>query len=348
MKILKYMLVFLAMFLVALLIRASFARFGSSPSASRETGWPGTPGVGFPGSFDIENPIIPAEEIRSGGPPKDGIPALTDPSLVSAAGAGYLSDQDLVVGVNLDGETRAYPLRILVWHENANDTVGQTPIAVTYCPLCQSTMVFDRRVGGQTREFGISGLLYNSNVLLYDRQEDPKQESLWSQGELRAVSGPAAKAGLRLTLLPSDLTTWGDWKARHLDTQVLSLETGHRRSYGQDPYAGYFASDELMFPVAVKIETPDRYRNKELMAVVYTDHGNKAYAVDEVAKAAGPDGLLPDRIGELEVKVYYVKEGPSIRITAGPEELPVPVAYMYWFVLASMQANVPVYTLPGS
>jgi hypothetical protein len=343
MKILKYLLAFLGMFLIALLISAAFVWFvpSSSPNAGS---FPVVSGGRTPGYFRVQDAIIPEDEIRSGGPPKDAIPALTSPEMVSAEDAGYLAPDDLVVGVYLEGESKAYPLRILVWHENANDTVGTTPIAVTYCPLCQSAMVFDRRVGGETREFGISGLLYNSNVLLYDRQKDSNQESLWSQGDMRAVSGPAAKAGLALSLLPSELTTWEDWSTRHPDTLVLSRKTGHVRSYERGPYASYFATDQLMFPVDLKTEMPDRFRQKEMMAVVYSGQGAKAYAVRDVAREVGADGSMTDRIGDLEIRIQYVDEGPSIRVIGGTEESTLPVAYMFWFVLGALQPEIPIYS----
>ena len=119
--------------------------------------------------FALTNPQVPIAEIRSGGPPRDGIPAIDQPVFVAGNSARFLRDDDLVVSFSEGGETRAYPLRILVWHEIVNDTVGGRPVAVTYCPLCGTAMVFDRRVGDRTLSFGVSGLLYQSDVLMYDR-----------------------------------------------------------------------------------------------------------------------------------------------------------------------------------
>ena len=192
------------------------------------------------GGFDTRIHSIPLEGIKSGGPPKDGIPALTEPTFLDGEAARFLKPTDLVIGVSMNGSHRAYPLKILDRHENVNDTIGRTPIAVSYCPLCKSSLVFDRRVGGSTREFGISGLLYNSNVLIYDRQSNPRQESLWSQVEMRAVTGPAAEQGLTLTLLPSEMTDWGSWRQRYPHTQVLSNLTGHGRDYDRSVYQDYF------------------------------------------------------------------------------------------------------------
>ncbi|PJA16725.1 MAG: hypothetical protein CO113_15630 [Elusimicrobia bacterium CG_4_9_14_3_um_filter_62_55] len=150
--------------------------------------------------FDLEGSLVPAADIHRGGPPKDGIPALSDPRFVAAADA-ELSPEDRVVGVASGGVAKAYPIRILNWHEVVNDAFGARRIAVTYCPLCGTAMVFDAVAGGRRRAFGVSGLLYNSDVLLYDRES----ESLWSQVLKRAVSGP--EKGTALTQIPARHTT---------------------------------------------------------------------------------------------------------------------------------------------
>ncbi|QDT05076.1 hypothetical protein K227x_34740 [Rubripirellula lacrimiformis] len=198
--------------------------------------------------FDLSQATIPLQEIRSGGPPKDGIPSLSNPKIVSAAEATYLRGSDRVIGVALGRESRAYPLAILNYHEIINDRIGEMPIAVTYCPLCDSAVVFDRQTPLGEREFGVSGLLYNSNVLMYDRSNGvvPSTESLWSQVKGEGVSGPGA--GMKLTVLPMEVTTWAGWQNRNPNTTVVSSETGHRRNYQASPYAGYFQQPNLMFP----------------------------------------------------------------------------------------------------
>ena len=183
-------------------------------------------------SFDLASLIVPANEVHSGGPPKDGIPALTNPRFIAASEATYLRPDERVIGFASGEEARAYPLSILNYHEIVNDRVGDLPVAVTYCPLCDSCAVFDRRTELGEREFGVSGLLYNSNVLMYDRGGQP--ESLWSQVMTRGISGPAARRPL--TALPLELTTWIEWRSRHPETSVLSSETGHRRDYRRSPY----------------------------------------------------------------------------------------------------------------
>ena len=299
-----------------------------------------------PNGFNLTFSLIPREEIFSGGPPKDGIPALTSPRHVSADRAQYLSDEDLVVGVVLGNEARAYPLRILVWHENANDVVGGRPIAVTYCPLCNSAFVFDRRIGDSVRDFGISGLLWNSNVLLYDRQEDGERESLWSQVRMAAVTGPAAKAGLRMKFLPSELTTWAEWRSKHPETSVLSNRTGFSRNYGLQLYHSYFRTDRLMFPARLRVPRPKGFMFKEPMVLVQAGERLKAYAVRDVAAAEG--GSVVDLIGQQRLRLTYLTKAGTVRVEAldGSPEGGIPVAYTFWFALSAMMPNVEVYEPP--
>lgn len=215
-------------------------RIFREPTTVQLVQFTGLGGVGF----DLRQATIPVQEIQSGGPPKDGIPALTNPKFISAAEASYLRAKDRVIGVVSGRESRAYPLAILNYHEIINDRIGELPLAVTYCPLCDSAVVFDRRTPLGEREFGVSGLLYNSNVLMYDRSDT---ESLWSQVKGEGVSGPGAR--MKLTVLPMELTTWAAWQNRNPNTTVVSSETGHRRNYQGSPYTRYFKQPNLMFPV---------------------------------------------------------------------------------------------------
>jgi hypothetical protein len=196
---------------------------------------------------------IRLEEIVWGGVKKDGIPALTGPKLIAPADATYLTDDELVFGVEINGDARAYPLRILDWHEMLNDTVGGVPVALAYCTLCGSGILYDTRVPGQGEpfEFGSSGLLYRSNKLMYDQQT----HSLWNQFSGRPVVGPLSGSGIELEVLPVTITSWQDWRTRHPDTRVLSLDTGYKRDYTPGrPYGEYFASADLMFPMLVPDE----------------------------------------------------------------------------------------------
>lgn len=299
------------------------------------------PASGSLNGFDLSFSKIPVEEILRGGPPKDGIPAITNPKILSASKATYLKADDLIIGVSIGGEARAYPLRILIWHENVNDTLGGVPIAVTYCPLCNSAFVFDRRIGGQVREFGISGLLWQSNVLLYDRQKRAKDESLWSQIKMEAVSGPAAKRGLRLKLLPSDLLRWGSWKAKYPHTTVLSDQTGFLRDYQQSPYQSYFESEALMFPAKVTRTPKDRFQNKDMIVVVQVADQKKGYAVKDVAAMGGE---LIARLGGRKIRLRHLPEADALEVTYADGKGGRPsVAYLYWFSLRSILPDVAIF-----
>ncbi|UCH41924.1 MAG: DUF3179 domain-containing protein, partial [Gammaproteobacteria bacterium] len=149
--------------------------------------------AGATNGFDLSNSILPQDQILQGGPPRDGIPALSNPKLIKPGNASYLKPGDRVIGISLQGQARAYPIAILNWHEIVNDEINNQRFAVTYCPLCGTAVAFDATVGGKPTDFGVSGLLYNSDVLLYDRET----ESLWSQIMSQAISGP--RVGTMLT-----------------------------------------------------------------------------------------------------------------------------------------------------
>ncbi len=175
-------------------------------------------------------------EIVSGGPPKDGIPSIDKPAFRPVAEDNELSPNDPVIGLTIGGDTRAYPLRILIWHEIVNDTVGGVPVAVTYCPLCNSAVVFDRRLPPYVLEFGTTGKLRNSDLVMYDRQT----ESWWQQFTGEAIVG--ALTGSELKLVPARLESFAEFKARHAYGQVLVPNEPRKRDYGRNPYVGYDSS----------------------------------------------------------------------------------------------------------
>ena len=178
-----------------------------------------------------------------------------------------------MIGIEVDGERRAYPIRILNYHEIVNDRIGDTAFAVTYCPLCGTGVAFDAEVAGKAREFGVSGLLYNSDVLIYDRQS----ESLWSQIMSKAVSGPLK--GARLRKIPIQHTRWEDWLEGG-DTLVLSLDTGYRRDYSRSPYGSYDDDRNLYFPGNA---SSARYHPEERVIGFELDGRFKAYPFAELA-----------------------------------------------------------------
>ena len=181
-------------------------------------------GIFFP---DGVKHSIPMNEIHDGGPGIDGIAALTQPRFISVEAADYMGDDDRVLGIVRDGESRAYPLRILVNHEVVNDTLGGRPVLVTFCPECGTGIAFDPTVDGKAIEFGVSGTLYQRNLLMYDRGSNTP--SLWLQASGEAVVGP--KTGISLDRVPLTQALWREWKVAHPNTTVLSKETGHDYSY---------------------------------------------------------------------------------------------------------------------
>jgi Protein of unknown function (DUF3179) len=204
-----------------------------------------------PAFAEFLNPASPMtirpEEIVWGGVRKDGIPALVHPKTISASEAGFLDDSETVFGIAVGAESRAYPQRILDWHEMANDVVGGQPLALSYCTLCGSAIAYATETKeGKPLVFGSSGLLYRSNKLMYDEAT----RSLWSNLTGEPVAGPLVGRGLRLTPLPVTVSTWGDWRRRHPQTTVVSPDTGYRRDYMPGAaYGRYFTSPETMFPV---------------------------------------------------------------------------------------------------
>ena len=283
--------------------------------------------------FDLSNALVPVAEIHGGGPARDGIPALDQPRFMIAAEATFLTPESRVLGMTRHGIAKAYPLAILNWHEVVNDRFGTEPVVVTFCPLCGTGMAFLATVGDQTLDFGVSGLLYNSDVLLYDRQT----ESLWSQLLTTAITGPLR--GRRLTMLPISHTSWADWRQRYPDTLALSPETGHFRDYGRDPYAGYAHGEQIMFPLRFQSQ---RFHPKEPVIGLELDGRFKAYPFTELARAETP---LRDRIGERVVRVEFdaAHRGGRVLDRSG-QELPSVIAF--WFAWYAFHPETEVFTAP--
>ena len=211
--------------LAALTLALALPALAAEVPTSWQRAWPGT---------DFSRLAVDPAEIFSGGPPRDGIPALTGPKMLPLAEAPEIGPREPVMSLALDGHPpRAYPVRYLIWHEIVNDTVGATPVAVTFCPLCNSGLVFDRRLDGQLLEFGVSGMLRHSDMIMYDRQTD----SWWQQYTGTAIAGELT--GARLTQLPALLESWQSFTDRHPDGLVMAEPTSHNRPYGLNPYEGY-------------------------------------------------------------------------------------------------------------
>ena len=280
--------------------------------------------------FVLDDALIPEAEIFSGGPQKDGIPSLDHPKFVKAAEATFLKDNDRVLALKRNGIAKAYPLRILNWHEIVNDYFGNEGITITYCPLCGSGTASEAKVNGESLQLGVSGLLYNSDVLMYDRQT----QSLWSQILSQAVSGP-----MKGTMLPAVAvthTTWGDWRKRHPDTLVLGVNTGFNRNYSANPYDGYEKESSIMFPVRFRLEG---YHPKEQVLGLVIDGKAKAYPFVELSKGSGE---VNDVLGVENVQVRYSHEHKSAEIfdTTGK---PLPGITLFWFAWYAFHPGTEVY-----
>lgn len=270
----------------------------------------------------------------SGGPPRDGIPALTNPAFEPVNDVEWLRPQDRLLALERSGEAKAYPLRILNWHEIVNDKLSGEPIVVTYCPLCGTGMAFDPHVGDRRLEFGVSGLLYNSDVLMYDRQT----ESLWSQIEREAVSGPLR--GERLELEPLVHTTWAHWREQNPNGLVLSRDTGHRRDYESDPYLRYASSQRTMFPVNHR---DDRLQAKSVVLGITEGESAAAFPLERLLDQPRP---VRELVGGKELFLYYVPETATVFATTLEGEL-VPATLAYWFAWSAFHPDTALWE-PGS
>ena len=248
---------------------------------------------------------IRLEEITWGGVAVDGIPSLDHPKLTAAADADYLLDDDLVFGVEINGDARAYPLRIMGWHEMFNEVIGGVPVALAYCTLCGSGILFETQVEGRDRPFvfGSSGLLYRSNKLMFDRATD----SLWNQFTGRPVVGPLVASGIELKIRPVVIASWARWRESHPKTRVLSLDTGFRRDYGSGVvYAEYFASQDLMFPTGVN---EAQLRQKDYVFGIRNVAAAKAWPLEVFTGGA----VINDAVGLREVVLMGDTQTRTVR-----------------------------------
>ena len=244
---------------------------------------------------DFARHTVPLAEIVSGGPPRDGIPPIDRPRFVGQAQAdAWLGEQEPVLVFAQGGEARAYPLQILIWHEIVNDEVAGRPIAVTFCPLCNSALVFDRRVQGRVLDFGTTGKLRNSDLVMWDRQT----ESWWQQLTGEAIVG--ALAGTQLAFLPAPLVSYATFKAGYPRGRVLSRETGHFRDYGSNPYAGYDSPDNTA-PFLLRGKPDARLHPVERVVALELGGEARAYPYRRLEQA----GAVNDRLGGRDVVVLY-------------------------------------------
>ncbi len=242
---------------------------------------------------EFDQRIVEWQEIRSGGPPKDGIPAIDDPTYESVdAARAWLSDRDPVIVFEHAGEARAYPLAILIWHEIVNDTVGGMPVTVTFCPLCNASIVFSREFEGGTLDFGTTGLLRNSDLIMYDRQS----ETWWQQALGLGIVGQ--HAGKRLTFLPAQVVNFADYATVYPQGDVLA-RPATRRSYGSNPYVGYDSSGGR--PFLFDGELDDRLAATARVVGVQIGDAVRAYPFPVVAAAEA----INDELGGAPIVVLH-------------------------------------------
>ena len=259
----------------------------------------------FPGYFEYSDTAsIRLDEVIWGGVRQDAIPPLRYPKMVKPHDASYLADSDVVFGMSVDGDARAYPKRILAWHEMFVDTVGATPVTGVYCTMCGAVVLYKTEFQGVVHQLGTSGFLYRSNKLMYDKAT----QSLWSTFGGTPVIGSLVGRGIELERLSVVTTTWGEWRNRHPDTLVLSLETGHKRDYAEGAaYKKYFATDALMFGVP-KLDS--RLRNKdEVLALVFPNRTDESLAIAADFLAQNP--VYRDRLGPVELTVFTDSTGAN-------------------------------------
>jgi hypothetical protein len=262
----------------------TFSRTSIEPSSQKWPGW----------KTNFNKRSVDLNEIKRGGPPKDGIPAIDAPKFVAPEKAeSWLAPNEPVVALQVSGEAKAYPLQILIWHEIVNDEIGGAPVAATFCPLCHTAIVFDRRLDGRTYDFGVSGMLRHSDMIMYDRQT----ESWWQQAIGEAIVGDLT--GKRLKQLPSQIASFKDFRTAFPEGLVLSRDTGHQRRYGQNPYVGY--DDINSSPFLYDGPKDGRLRPMERLLVVTLDGTSKAYPYSVTSERR----VIHDRIGHQEVVIFH-------------------------------------------
>ena len=299
---------------------------------SVEKAEPGTTVIkDVPLQSDFTGAKVKSEDLLQGCHGKDCIPAISNPKFDNVGDVAWLADEDTVLTISHKGINRAYPQKIMNWHEIINDTVASDPIAITFCPLCGSAVAFERKVDEVITEFGVSGKLHNSDLVMYDRYEG----NLWQQITGEALVGPAARRNEKLRPVLLSTTTWGEWKTDHPNGEVLSRDTGHNRNYDQYPYGTYEENDELYFGV--------KGLNKQLQikTVVYgIEIGNlaKAYPEDVINNRQ----TIEDKIGTTPILIERTSSG-EVKVTNTQTDEEIIPLRLFWFAWAAFHPDTELY-----
>lgn len=281
--------------------------------------------------FILDGALVSPSEIQSGGVTRDVIPAIVEPKFVMAAEADFLREDDRVLGVDFAGQTRAYPVKILNYHEIVNDNFNGTPMVISWCPLCGSGIVFAALINNEAHTFGVSGLLFNSDLLMYDHQT----ESLWSQFVGLAITGPMK--GMRLVTVPASNTTWGAWLELYPDSLVLSDEQGYNQfNYGRNAYASYEINREIRFPIR---QISRKFSPKASILGVEINQQFKAYPFKKLPKNKN---RIEDEFAGQKLVIEYDRDLKAGRVLneAGEE---IPSFISYWFAWYSFHPNTEIY-----
>lgn len=266
---------------------------------------------------------------------QDCIPSINSPKFESAKQAFWLKDEDTVFAIDYKGVRRAYPQRILNWHEIVNDTITGDPIAITFCPLCGSAVAFERKVNGVITELGVSGKLHDSNLAMYDRFEG----NLWQQITGEGIVGPAARRNEKLKKIKIATTTWGKWEKEYPATELLSRDTGYSRDYDQYPYGTYEQDDQIYFGVQ------NLNRKLQIKTIVYgieVNNAAKAYPASVFDKNLKID----DTVGETPIRLEKTPGG-EIRVTDLQTNKQITPIRLFWFAWAAFHPNTELYTSTG-
>ncbi len=274
--------------------------------------------------------IIDPDKIVGGGPPKDGIPSIDNPKFTTVEEADeWIQDNELVLAMIYNNTKRVYPLQIMVWHEIVNDNIGEDPILITYCPLCGSGIAYERLIDGEEVEFGTSGKLYNSNLVMYDR----KTNSYWTQIDGLAVVGELT--GTQLTAISIDTVVWRDWKENHPDSEILTQNTGFSRPYGNDPYGNYYENSFLFFPV----ENEDKsVHPKTVIFGIEVGGVYKAYKEDDLID----EKVIEDTVNNINLKIERDDAG-IVKITNTETGDEIVKERDFWFAWYAFHPTTEIY-----